>query len=360
MASLRFKKDGTPFVDFRYQKDRYRPEFESVREAQKFESLANANVTEAYLLWQQSVAAQPTLTGAREAISLKGKVESFKENYCSQKSRPNEMKSHIDRLFCFITERRSADDVAVSSDLLDDVEAFQTSLINDCLANSSINRYFATIKTFFSRLYRAQQIEINISDLIQALPVTAKKRDLWENDSTSRLVSELISRGSDQVLVDIAESMELTPFGPIDFARLKWSMIDFDLGEIRTIRCKGKGLRDWVVPMPLSYQALLLKIKKRHEAVGFGKPADHVYLTSAFLPVLPGRVSKSLERARKAAGIGQVPYSSRHRMITNVAEKAGRDVASKFAGHASVKTTEKHYLGEDLEKFREKMKEAFV
>jgi site-specific recombinase XerD len=362
MAKLGFKKNGTPFVDFRVQGTRYRPEFLSIKDAQKFEKLANANPVHAYELWQDSLS---SVEVPAPALSLREKVESFKADYCSKRTRSNDMKFHIQSMFDFLIERASTraktklDDLSLIDVKLEDLSAFQTHLVNKGLVNASVNRYFTTVKTFFKRMYLAQYVPVNYSGLIENLKVQLVKREAWTEDDSKALIAELKKKEWDQVLIDVVHSMEFSPFGPLDFARLRWDMIDFNTGKIRTIRMKGKGQRDWIVPMLLGYQKLLLDIRKRQEAIGLGRAQDFVYLDKECQPLKAGWVSKSLERARKDAQIVHVPYSSRHRIISAVAEKTDVRTASKFAGHASIKTTETHYIVGGDDGFVNKVKEAF-
>ncbi len=366
MATLRFKKDGTPYVDFRAQGLRCRPEFTSLKDAKKFLPLADANPVEAYRLWQESIADVPGALAPSESISFKEKLESFKEDYCTKRMNRNDMSRIMSQLFDFVIERATlkngfkVDDLDIKAVDLDYYTGFQSHLIKTGISNSSVNRYLSTVKTFVKRMYKAGYIPVNYAALMESLPVETVKREAWKDGDTPKLIAKLIEMNGDPVLVDIARSMEFTPFGPTDFARLKWTMVRFDLGEIAIFRMKGRGRRDWNVPMILGYQKLLLEIRKRHEVAGFAQPNDHVYATTEFKPVKPVWVSKSLERARKAAGISTVPYSSRHRIISLLANKTDRDTASKFAGHTSLRTTEKHYLVGGDEDFRKKVKEAFA
>jgi integrase len=361
MAKLRFKKNGTPYVDFRYQGERYRPEFLSVKDAQKFEKLASASPKNAFELWQDSLNSVEVLP---PPISLREKVESFKADYCSKRTRAFDMQFHIQLMFDFLIERASKrakiklEDMSLVDVKLEDISAFQTHLLTTGLVNASVNRYFTTVKTFFKRMYLAQYLPVNYAGLIENLRVNLVRREAWTDEDSKALMAELFKRQVDPVLIEVVRSMEFSPFGPIDFARLRWDMIDFTAGKIHTFRMKGKGRRDWTVPMLLGYQKLLLEIRKRHEALGLGRPRDFVYLDKESRPLNAGWVSKSLERARKDAKIVHVPYSSRHRIISAVAEKTDVRTASKFAGHASIKTTETHYIGGGDDGFVSKVKEA--
>jgi integrase/recombinase XerD len=362
MATLRFKKNGTPYVDFRVQGQRYRPEFLSVKDAQKFEKLANVDPLQAFELWQDSLNAVEV---SAPALSLREKVESFKEDYCSKRTRAIDMRLHIQSMFDFVIERASKraktklDDISLLEVKLEDLSAFQTHLVKRGLVNASVNRYFATVKTFFKRMYLAQYIPVNYAGLVENLKVELIKREAWTDEDSKALIAELTKREVDPVLIDLVRSMDFSPFGPLDFARLRWNMIDFDSGKIHTFRMKGKGRREWTVPMLLGYQKLLLEIRKRHEALGLGRPQDFVYLDRESQGLDAGWVSKSLERARKDAKITHVPYSSRHRIISAVAEKTDVRTASKFAGHSSIKTTEAHYIVGGDDGFVSKVKEAF-
>lgn len=366
MASLRFKNDGTPFVDFRVQGKRFRPEFFSATDAQKFVTLANANPVAAYEFWQECLNQTSAVVAAPEKISLKEKIDGFKRDYCSRRSNSTDMKRVMTKFFDFLCANATAkaqqkiDDLDIKAIDVEDFEEFQNQLTTSGLSNASVVRYMSTVKTFYKRAYKAQYIPVDYAGLVDNLSVTSVKRLPWRETDTTKLIAKLEERNADPVLTDVVQSMLWSPFGPIDFARLKWRILNFETGEINTFRMKGRGKRDWHVPMLFGYKQILFEIRGRHEAMGFGKPDDYVYLDRKFKSINPGWVSKSLERARKDAGIDRVPYSSRHRIISLVASKTDRDTASRFGGHASVKTTEKHYLVGGNNEFREKVKEAFA
>jgi integrase len=205
----------------------------------------------------------------------------------------------------------------------------------------------------------ARVIPVDISAFIETLQVESAQRDMWKDESTQKMIDRLESEGLDRVLIEIVQSNEWAPFGPTDYARLKWSQIDFDAGMIRAFRLKGKGKRDWNIPILPGLRVILKTILKRHKQAGFGAPNDFVYLDKEWKKINPGWVSTTLGRCRKALGIKEVTYSSRHRIITQVAEKTDRDTASKFAGHASIRTTEKHYLIANEDDLKNKIKKAY-
>lgn len=364
MASLRFKKDGTPFVDFRAHGKRHRPEFTNRRDAQKFLILADADPLEAYDYWLENLKPKEAETRAGY-MSLSEKIESFKENYCKKRTSGNDMQTVMDALFDFVTKKHGVTDLDVRELIFEDLEDFQTHLKQKglkkkkAISNASVNRYFSTIKTFFKRQFKARYIPVDISALIESLPVEAVQRKAWLDESTLKMIEALEKRAKDFVLIDIVRSNEWTPFGPKDYARLTWSNIDLRRSEVRTKRMKGKGKRDWQVPILPGYLEILKGIRRRHKAAGFGADADYVYMTDDFRPINPGWVSKALERQRKALGIKEVPYSSRHRIISLLAKKTDRDTASKFAGHASIRTTEKYYLIPDDKDLKKKIRKAF-
>lgn len=349
MAKLRFKKNGTPFIDFRVSGKRHRPEFLTRKDAEKFLNLADADPNEALAYWLEG-------SGAT-AVYLKDRVETFKKEHCATRVRGSEMDHHLDRMSDFLKERFSIDAIEISVIQGRDLKAFQDHL-KGTLAAASVNRYFSTIKTFFKDLFEREITAVNLSDLVSTLDVQTQKREAISLDEIKKLAVMLGTRGADQVLIDVVKSMEVSPFGPIDFARLRWRDIDFEVGEINTTRMKGKGQRDWHVPLIFGYHKLLREIRSRQMTNGFGRPGDYVYLDRKWRSINPGWVSKSLQRAREAAGIEHVPYTSRHRIITELAKKTNRDLASQFAGHGSVKTTEDFYLVGGNEDFRNRVKDA--
>lgn len=363
MASLRFKKDGTPYVDFRAHGKRYRPEFLTTKDARKFLALADADPIEAHRFWEESQREQSVKVAAAGGIvrSLKAEIANFKDGYCAKRANARDMRRVMDEMLAHVLKRKACDDCDVSDVELSDLETFQAAMCARGITNASVNRYFTTVKTFFKRMQRAGYVAVNYAPLVEGLTVTRKQREhVWGDGDTPKLVDSLTAQSRAQVLLDVAKSMEFTPFGPTDFKRLKWSMLDFDFGFVRTFRMKGKGEREWDVPITLGYHKLLLEIKNRQLALGLWKKNGFVYLTDDGKQIKPGWVSKSLERARKSAGIEAVPYTSRHRVITKVNDAVDLKTASKFAGHASTKTTEQHYVVSRDEEFGSKVKEVFA
>lgn len=364
MAKLRFKKSGTPFVDFRAHGKRHRPEFTRLKDAQKFLILADTDPIEAYGYWMKSQSPKEADRNA-SFLSLKEKIESFKENYCAKRVNAKIMQNLMDTFFTFLINKYHVTDLDIREIIFEDLEDFQTHLKKTGrrkktgISKASVNRYFSTIKTFFKRQFMARAIPVDVSALIENFDIDVVQRGAWQTESTPLLIKSLENKNADPALVEIVKSSEWSPFGPIDYARLKWKHIDFTGGEIRTFRMKGKGKRDWIVPLIDGYRDVLKSILKRHKAAGFGGPDDYVYLDKAWKEIGPGWVSKNLERHRKALGIKEVPYSSRHRIITEIAKRTDRDTASKFAGHASIRTTEKHYLISDDKDLKKKIKDAF-
>lgn len=367
MASLRFKKDGTPFVDFYAHGKRHRPEFENSKtgrkDARNFEAIAENDPIEAYDLWMETLNLKNPVKTA-DFISFVSKVEAFKENYCSKRVRGNEMKRVMDYLVEFIKEKYGKEDVDIRHLVFEDLEELHLIMQKKGrrrkagVSNASVNRYFSTIKTFFKRQFLARVIPVDISVFVEPLPVAEVQREAWKDGSTEKMVEKLQSENKDPVLIDIVKSNEWTPFGPMDYSRLTWAKIDFKSSMVRTIRLKGKRPREWNVVILKGYEEILKDILKRQKANGLGSPEDFVYLTSDHKPIEPMRISKALERCRKALGIKEVPYASRHRILRKVADKTSRDTARQFAGHASIRTTEKHYLGREDDAVHAKIKEA--
>jgi integrase len=360
VASLRFKKDGTPFIDFRAEGKRYRPEFERLKDAQKFLNLADADPKEALKFWLDSLAEPAVEIVDAEFFSLVAKAGNFKAHYCAKRTNVVDMRKIMDRFVAFVLIRKKAKDCCLTVISMDDLEAFQEHLAESGIVAASVNRYFATIKTFFKRMQRAGYIKVNFAPLVEGLEEEHKKRPVWKDGDTEKLVGELLKREWDTVLVYIAKSMEFTPFGPKDFRRLTWQKMDLAHGIVRTFRMKGKGKRDWDVPIALGYHKLLLEIRNRQLEQGTWQEDGFVYLKESGKPINPTWVSKSFERARKAVGIECVPYTSRHRVINKVDKAFDLKTASRFAGHASTKTTERHYVVQEDEEFNNKVKEAFA
>lgn len=365
MATIRFKKkNGAPFVDFRAHGKRHRPEFLTVKEAKKFAYLADKDPLEAYQYWMDSQ--RPEAAGKDgNYLSFKDKVESFKKNYCDKRKTSKEMVRVMDELVSYIQNKYNQSDVDIRNLIFEDLEDYQRYLRKHGLSQrgqitgASVNRYFTTIKTFFKRQFKARQIMVDISSLIENYDETPKAREMWKEESTPKLIDYLETNEKDRVLSDIVKCNQWSPFGPIDYARLRWKNIDLKEGMIHTIRAKGKGEKPWPVPLLPEFKEFLKRLKKEHESSGFGAPGDFVFVNKEWAPIDPQWVSSTLRRARVALGIKEVTYSTRHKIISDITKRIDRDTASRFAGHSSIKTTEKHYIKADNEDIKRKIDDAY-
>lgn len=405
MASLRFKTkviDGkeskVPFVDFRFRGKRYRPEFEDVKSAMKFEALANQDPESAYQLYDESRGNDtPTSSGEQSSLLLIDEVRNFLRYAEDQDSFKNTFKHVLmmlnffgysradieERLFYPLDETSGKELVQASEVYLlsrsqldirlvtfpkwvsasqrpkiylqnittDDIEKLQKALLKEAkLKQSSVNRYFATVRRFFARCVETDKLDKTPCRSTKDHVMRWKRKreeDFWDDSVCKKMDIHLAQVGAEDCLRLANFTMSQTAFGPTDMSRLTWETHDFANDLIHTFRKKGAGVEEWEVIMTPEYKARMLALREERFALGLAKPSDFIFLRRSLEPMDPQWMSNSFRRYRKQLGIPVVPYGSRAFIVTKIGRKLGIVAASKAAGHSNTRTTERHYYADE-------------
>lgn len=239
---------------------------------------------------------------------------------------------------------------------------FQISLRNENLSQSSINRILSTLRTFFRYLFR----EVGFADPMVDIEKSKQARRLPKALTVGEIVLmiEAAYREGDPVTIRDRALLELlygtgarvSEIVNLDLADIR--QVASDGFEIQTIKLRGKGGKDRIVPLGSFANAALLDYMTRVRPALAAKASK---TTSAlFLNQRGSRLSRQsawqfVLTAAQAAGIsGKVsPHVFRHSYATHLLD-GGADirVVQELLGHASVTTTQIYTLV-TIDKLRE-------
>lgn len=231
---------------------------------------------------------------------------------------------------------------------------FQNWLRAEKLSQSSINRIHSALRTFFRYL----AVEKGFVDPLTDLEKTRQVRRLPKALTVSEIVSmiEAAYREGEPVTIRDRALLELL-YG--SGARVS-EVVNLDLAdihqvasdgfEVQTIKLRGKGGKDRIVPLGSFANAALLDYLTRvrpNLARNSSKATSAVFLNQRGTRLSRQSAWQFVLNASKAAGIsGKVsPHVFRHSYATHLLD-GGADirVVQELLGHASVTTTQIYTL----------------
>lgn len=237
---------------------------------------------------------------------------------------------------------------------LNTINEFSISLKETGLSVTSINRIESTLRTFFKHL----AIEYGFTDPTSGLTSKPAKRRLPKALTIDQIMS-LINAAyrqsepitlRDQTMVELLYSSGARVSELIDINLSDINTVQTDDGEITTLKLKGKGSKERIVPLGSFATAAINDYLVR---IRPGLAAKNSKTNSAlFLNSRGGRITRQsawniVLRAAKDAGITEhvSPHVFRHSYATHLLD-GGADirVVQELLGHASVTTTQIYTL----------------
>jgi integrase/recombinase XerD len=234
------------------------------------------------------------------------------------------------------------------------INDFETSLREMKLAVASINRIDSTLRSFFKHLqqeygYADPTLEIAPSKSARRLPKALTIKQIVSIiDAAFREGDPVTLR--DQAMLELLYSSGARVSELIGINLNDLSTVQTDDGEIRTLKLRGKGSKERIVPLgsfaSKAIDTYCVRIRPELSAKN-SKPSSALFLNSR-----GGRISRQsawqmvLDSA-KAAGITEhvSPHVFRHSYATHLLD-GGADirVVQELLGHASVTTTQIYTL----------------
>ncbi len=234
------------------------------------------------------------------------------------------------------------------------INSFESSLREAKLAVASINRIDSTLRSFFKHLqqeygFADPTLEIAPSKSAQRLPKALTIKQIVSMiDAAFREGDPITLR--DQAMLELLDSSGARVSELIGINLNDLSTVQTDEGEIRTLKLRGKGSKERIVPLgsfaSKAIDTYCVRIRPDLSAKS-SKPSSALFLNSR-----GGRISRQsawqmvLDSA-KAAGVTEhvSPHVFRHSYATHLLD-GGADirVVQELLGHASVTTTQIYTL----------------
>ena len=234
------------------------------------------------------------------------------------------------------------------------ITAFETSLREANLSTPTINRADSTLRSFFKHLAQEYEIadptlEISANKTARRLPKALTYDQIMSMINAALRESDPITL-RDQAMLELLYSSGARVSELIGINLNDLSTVNSDDGEITTLKLRGKGSKERIVPLGSFATAaienycvrvrpgLLAKNPKNNSALFLNSRGGRISRQSAWQMVLD---------AASAAGITEhvSPHVFRHSYATHLLD-GGADirVVQELLGHASVTTTQIYTL----------------
>ena len=234
------------------------------------------------------------------------------------------------------------------------ITAFETSLREANLSTPTINRADSTLRSFFKHLAQEYEIadptlEISASKSARRLPKALTYDQIMSMINAALRESDPMTL-RDQAMLELLYSSGARVSELIGINLNDLSTVNSDDGEITTLKLRGKGSKERIVPLGSFATAaienycvrvrpgLLAKNPKNNSALFLNSRGGRISRQSAWQMVLD---------AASAAGITEhvSPHVFRHSYATHLLD-GGADirVVQELLGHASVTTTQIYTL----------------
>jgi integrase/recombinase XerD len=234
------------------------------------------------------------------------------------------------------------------------IAAFETSLREANLSTPTINRADSTLRSFFKHLQQEYEIadptlEISANKTARRLPKALTYDQIMSMINAALRESDPLTL-RDQAMLELLYSSGARVSELIGINMNDLSTVNSDGGEITTLKLRGKGSKERIVPLGSFATAAIENYCVRVRAGLLAKnPKNNAAL---FLNSRGGRISRQsawqmVLDAASAAGITEhvSPHVFRHSYATHLLD-GGADirVVQELLGHASVTTTQIYTL----------------
>ena len=234
------------------------------------------------------------------------------------------------------------------------ITAFETSLREANLSTPTINRADSTLRSFFKHLQQEYEIadptlEISATKSARRLPKALTYDQIMSMINAALRESDPITL-RDQAMLELLYSSGARVSELIGINMNDLSTVNSDGGEITTLKLRGKGSKERIVPLGSFATAAIENYCVRVRAGLLAKnPKNN---SALFLNSRGGRISRQsawqmVLDAASAAGITEhvSPHVFRHSYATHLLD-GGADirVVQELLGHASVTTTQIYTL----------------
>lgn len=222
------------------------------------------------------------------------------------------------------------------------LRGYAAALAGRGLERSTVGRKLAAARGLFEFLRRTGSAAQNPAELLPNPKAGSRLPRVLDRDQARRLLERIPAttplEARDRAMLELAYSSGLRC---AELVALDLDSIDFD-GE--TVRVRGKGGKERIVPLGEPAQRAVARYVERFRPALVGDPGESALLISkSGRRLSPSDVTRRLGRwVEEAAIAGRVsPHALRHSFATHMLE-GGADLRSiqELLGHASISTTQ--------------------
>ena len=235
-----------------------------------------------------------------------------------------------------------------------DITRFETTLREDNLSTSTINRIDSTLRSFFKHLqaehgFADPTLEISSGKSIRRLPKALTITQILAMIESAYRESEPITL-RDQAMLELLYSSGARVSELIGINVNDLSTTSTGEGDITTLKLRGKGSKERIVPLGSFATKAIEKYSVRIRPDLAAKGRENT--SALFLNARGARISRQsawqmVLNSAKAAGVTEhvSPHVFRHSYATHLLD-GGADlrVVQELLGHASVTTTQIYTL----------------
>ncbi len=231
------------------------------------------------------------------------------------------------------------------------IRNFLGHLMEEGLADTTVARHLASLKSFFKYLMRAEEISINPATNVKSPKIKRPLPTFLEEAVVAKLL-EMPEKekswlgGRDSAILELFYS---TGIRVSELVNLSIGDVDFD-GML--IRVMGKRSKERIVPFgKRAHHALRRYIKERENRLGSLEKSDPLFISNRLKQIATRTVQDRLtyylnqfelsEEGEKFRGIKWSPHTLRHAFATHMLDR-GADIRAikELLGHASLSSTQ--------------------
>ena len=209
------------------------------------------------------------------------------------------------------------------------IERFQTHLLAKGLSKSRVNRYIASLKSFFYRHLEWGNVQKNPAKGVKMFPEAMRVRYL-ELGQIELLVDHCSERLKPIVLVAL-----LTGLRKGDILKLRWNDIDIENRKVHLLQGKTKN------PLVVSMSEALVSVLK---AIPVYLDSPHVFNDDGKRLTRFGWLRADFIKAVEAAGIKDFTFHDLRHTFATHQRFLGKDITviKELLGHRTTKMTERY------------------
>jgi integrase/recombinase XerC len=259
-----------------------------------------------------------------------------------KKYSPHTIKAYMDDIVAFESfNEKHFNENQIAQAQYDQIRTWIVFLVEQKLANRSVNRKIASLKAFYKFLLKAKQIDINPLAKHRALKMTAKIQIPF---SEKELQAVLLKNSNSETFEDIRDKLIIEIFYTTGIRRAELINLktkDIDLSQ-KTIKVLGKRNKERIVPiLDIICEQIVLYNKERIFLTVLDE--DYFFISKKGKKITTSFVYQLINHYFSAVSdkVKKSPHILRHTFATHLLNN-GADLNSvkELLGHSSLASTQ--------------------